>query len=126
VQFIEKETAVMNSRSSSIDDVRTFFESESFRRYDSIATYQTIAMKQISGDYMTRILATISGATRVSNTIVAFYFVLQILYLVMYRLVRIRQLMQKWRKIQAVYLVCNDTVVNNVYIRAYFGRNFGN
>jgi hypothetical protein len=125
VQFLSQEVEIMlNSGNNTVNDVRAFFESDSFRDFDKLVFYQTIAMKQISGDYMEEILRNRINQTSVeSNTIQTSYFILVLLYLVMYRLVRIRQLMQKWTNLQDVFMISNDSVVNNVYVKAFFRNN---
>ena len=99
---------------------KTYFESERFFKFEYLAFYMTISLRNTANDYMQRILAFIQDNLASSNSLTYWYFGLITLSVVAFKLWWLPIYVRKWQQVQEVLLILNNEIISNTYLKSYF------
>lgn len=100
-----------------------YFSQRSFFDFDTLVFYETIGMRTIIAGYITDIQARSTVFTTTVQTLLILTVIIWIIFLLSYKLYWIRQWLTLWTNFEAVFIILNDDLVNNVYIKSYFGSD---
>lgn len=101
--------------------LKSFFESKYFIYYDLRTFFLTSVLKEISNDYMDKILENISEGSSLTNILLILYIVLMIASIIAYHFCWVPWRLCFWWRYQATLLALNDDIINSIYIKSYFG-----
>jgi hypothetical protein len=108
-------------RNGGPDNLTTYLTSERFTRTDIKMFHLTITMRSLAEKYMIKIGELINSANDITNILVALYAVMVIATVTVYRFILVRFSLRSWSNLKNIYFSMNDEIINNMYIKSYFG-----
>lgn len=110
---------------STEQNLQTYFTSTEFIKRDLKLFYMTLTIRELNLNFMVKILDLISDSSNTSNMLLAVYVCLVVIFIAYYKLWWIRGKLKLVADLKITFLIMNDEIIDNMYIKAYFGYEIG-
>lgn len=110
---------------STKQNLQIYFTSTEFIKKDLKLFYMTLTIRELNLNFMAKILDMISDSSNTSNTLLSVYVCLVVIFVAYCKLWWIRGKLKLVADLKITFLIMNDEIIDNMYIKAYFGYEIG-
>lgn len=120
MQNYQNKVKIAKRNPNQINSLKEFIESQDTAFVDGASYFLTVSLRSIGQEYLSLVQANMALNKNISLTIMIVSSLATVAMMIAYRRYWIKNRLRKWTELKGCFLILNNSLVDNEYIKSYF------